>query len=212
MYITADSLPQAIEKEQQELCIQITNTDKDKKIWNKKHACLFRENLYYKIARHYEDKHNTEQRVAEILLLPKNSKQRKDKWEVLRNEANFRHNFDVIKNQKSTVKKLAGYDPTERSYGIPTLPVKIGYCLRRCAEINKSAGISANDKSKITNAKYFICLYDAEWNSRIPSIARQTSQKNKCNVQKLFPLCSDVQELFQFVKEEGERVRNTIHY
>ncbi|CAG2189297.1 unnamed protein product [Mytilus edulis] len=99
-------------------------------------------------------------------------------------------NFEVL---LCTVKKLAGYDPIERSYGIPTLPVKIGYCLRRCAEINKSAGISANDKSKITNAKNFSSLYDAEWNSRISSIARQTSQKNKCNVQKLLPLFGDVQ-------------------
>ncbi|CAC5420541.1 unnamed protein product [Mytilus coruscus] len=113
-------------------------------------------------------------------------------------------NFKVL---LSTVKKLAGYNPIERSYDIPTLPAKIGYCLRRCAEINKSAGISANDKSKITNAKNFLSLYDADWNSRMSSVARQTSQINKCNFQKLLPLCSDIQVLFRFVKEEGERVR-----
>ncbi|CAC5368845.1 unnamed protein product [Mytilus coruscus] len=110
----------------------------------------------------------------------------------------------------STVKNLAGYDPTEKIYTIPTLPVKIGYCLRRCVELNKTAGISANDKSLIT--KNFISLYDADWNSQISSVARQTSQKNRCNVQKLLPLCSDVQELFRFVKEEGERVRKENSY
>ncbi|CAC5426488.1 unnamed protein product [Mytilus coruscus] len=108
-------------------------------------------------------------------------------------------NFEIL---LSTVKKLAGNNPTERSYGIPTLPVKIRYCLRRCTEVNKTAGISANDTSIITNAKNFLRLYDADWNSRITSVARHTSRKNKCNVQKLLPFCSDVQKLFRFVKEE----------
>lgn len=101
-------------------------------------------------------------------------------------------NFEVL---LCTVKKT-GYDPIERSYGIPTLPVNTA-----CAEIIKSGGISANDKSKITKAKKFISLNDAEWNSRISSVARQTFQKNKCNVQKLLPLCSDVQELFSLKRK-----------
>lgn len=34
-------------------------------------------------------------------------------------------------------------------------------------------------------------LYDADWNSKTSGVARQTYQNNKCNVQKLLPLCSD---------------------
>ncbi|CAC5411690.1 unnamed protein product [Mytilus coruscus] len=95
-----------IEKKRGKISVQITKTDNEKKqIWNKKHACLFCDNLYFKIARHNEDEHNKEQRVVEILLLPKNPKQRKEKLEVLRNEANFKHYFEVIKKQKAIEKK-----------------------------------------------------------------------------------------------------------
>ncbi|CAG2228402.1 unnamed protein product [Mytilus edulis] len=49
-----------LKKKQEELIVQITKTDNDKKqVWNNKHACLFCNNLYFKIARHFEDNTKT---------------------------------------------------------------------------------------------------------------------------------------------------------
>lgn len=56
------------------------------------------------------------------------------------------------------------------------------------AEMHKNTGISANDKSIITNANFFLRLYDADWKI---GVAKQTSQNNKCNFQKLLPLFSN---------------------
>ncbi|VDI25339.1 Hypothetical predicted protein [Mytilus galloprovincialis] len=90
----------------------------------------------------------TQQRVAEILLLPKNSKQRKDTWEVLRNEANYIHNFEVIQNQKGTI--IPRYRPTNSLSTSNYLPCE--FCKGMFAKSNLNPQRKKCNQNKEINA------------------------------------------------------------
>lgn len=83
--------------------VQKTTTVCRKQKWDKRHACLFCEKLYLKIARHLEDCHSEEPRVARAIAYPKGSKERKEAWIILRNDGDYSHNFKVLKQKKGLV-------------------------------------------------------------------------------------------------------------
>ena len=69
------------------------------KVWDKKNCCVYCTRCYPKLARHFEQKHADELDVACALSLPKGNKERKRKWEELRNKGNFHHNQKVLKDE-----------------------------------------------------------------------------------------------------------------
>ncbi|XP_037396315.1 uncharacterized protein LOC119263848 isoform X1 [Pygocentrus nattereri] len=75
-----------------------TKTDNGKRIWNKKHFCLYCKKPNSKIARHLERKHGEETEVAQALSFPKGSKRRAALLEEIRNKGDFEHNIDVLEN------------------------------------------------------------------------------------------------------------------
>ena len=74
-----------------------TANNKNGRLWDKKHCCLFCTKMYPKLPRHLEQIHSTEVEVAAALAFPKKSKERKLRWDDLRNRGNFCHNTQVIK-------------------------------------------------------------------------------------------------------------------
>ncbi|XP_052680322.1 uncharacterized protein LOC128161127 [Crassostrea angulata] len=85
------------------ITVQKTNSEKGKQKWDKKHACKFCGKLYPKLARHLETMHKNEVIVAKALSLPKNSAERKEIWKTIRNEGDWDHNFNVLKNGTGTL-------------------------------------------------------------------------------------------------------------
>ena len=78
--------------------IKIQNTSKAKK-----HACVYCERLYSKMARHLEQMHWNEPEVSKVLLLPKNSKERALHWRLLSNKGDYMHNTGVLKAKTGMV-------------------------------------------------------------------------------------------------------------
>ena len=77
----------------------VCNSTKKRK-WDKNDVCFFckEEMRSTSLGSHLLAKHGEEEKVKEILTLPKNSLKRKNKLQCLRNVGNFVHNNEVLKS------------------------------------------------------------------------------------------------------------------
>ena len=80
-----------------------------KRQWDKKHSCKFCEALFAKLPRHLVSVHSSEPQVAQALMYPINSAERRKRWELLCEECDFLHNLQVLKNKKELL--LTEYRP-----------------------------------------------------------------------------------------------------
>ncbi|XP_035386759.1 uncharacterized protein LOC113578850 isoform X2 [Electrophorus electricus] len=71
-----------------------------KRLYNKKHYCLFCFKPFSKMARHLEDVHSKEQEVAMACSFPKGSKPRRIRLDELRHRGNYTHNIAVLSSGK----------------------------------------------------------------------------------------------------------------
>ncbi|XP_066504003.1 uncharacterized protein [Hoplias malabaricus] len=71
-----------------------------KRLYNKKHYCLFCSKPFSKMARHLEDVHAKEEDVAKAKGFPKGSKERRLQLDELRLRGNYKHNIAVLKSGK----------------------------------------------------------------------------------------------------------------
>ncbi|XP_022530932.2 uncharacterized protein LOC103040472 isoform X3 [Astyanax mexicanus] len=71
-----------------------------KRVYNKKHYCLFCSKPFSKMARHLEDVHAKEAEVAKARGFPKGSKERRLQLDELRLRGNYKHNIAVLKSGK----------------------------------------------------------------------------------------------------------------
>lgn len=71
-----------------------------KRVYNKRHYCLYCSKSYAKMARHLESSHADTTDVARALSFPKGSKERKKQLDYIRNRGNYAHNAAVMKSGK----------------------------------------------------------------------------------------------------------------
>ncbi|XP_062852634.1 uncharacterized protein LOC134316234 isoform X2 [Trichomycterus rosablanca] len=71
-----------------------------KRVYDKKHYCLFCTKPFSKMARHLEDIHSKEEEVSKACSFPKGSKQRRIYLDELRHKGNYIHNIAVLKSGK----------------------------------------------------------------------------------------------------------------
>ncbi|XP_051918597.1 uncharacterized protein LOC127599016 isoform X2 [Hippocampus zosterae] len=67
-----------------------------KRVYSKRHYCLYCWKPYAKMARHLEGAHHDKADVATALGFPKGSKERKKQLDYIRNRGNFAHNTAVL--------------------------------------------------------------------------------------------------------------------
>ncbi|KAJ8313910.1 hypothetical protein KUTeg_008471 [Tegillarca granosa] len=101
---------------------------------------------------------NTKIYCLEQCFLPKN-------WELL----------------LSAVKNVAGFCKESGKYDIPTLPVKLGHSLSKCAKVLRTKAIMEDNEDVKKSVEGFLKLYEDEWNERISVKARQTLYDAKFN-------------------------------
>ncbi len=102
------------------------------------------------------------------------------------------------------VRETAGYDQDSQSFKIPSLAIKLGHALKKCAEIKESRALVQQDDSAQQEAGAFIRLYNNEWNDRISRVARQTLDTKQYNKPKLLPLMEDVEKLHRYLEKEAK--------
>ncbi|XP_039677045.1 uncharacterized protein LOC120571949 isoform X2 [Perca fluviatilis] len=71
-----------------------------KRVYDKRHYCLYCSKPYAKMARHLESAHENKPDVAKALSFPKASKERKKQLDYIRNKGNFAHNAAVMESGK----------------------------------------------------------------------------------------------------------------
>ena len=100
------------------------------------------------------------------------------------------------------VKDVAGYDETNHSYKIPSLPLKLGASLFRCAKVLHATGLVIGNEEKISRAQRFMDLYVLEWSDRISTTPLKERQHDR---PWLLPLIEDVVKLQQFLSKTMEQ-------
>ena len=82
-----------------------------KRMYNKKHYCVFCDLPFSKMARHLENKHSKERDVAYALSFTKGSRERRAQLELLRNRGNLAQNARVLESGTGTL--VARKQPTD---------------------------------------------------------------------------------------------------
>jgi len=83
----------------------------------------------------------------------------------------------------------AGIDEGGSStFGKPSIGLKLGHSLYRCAELKRGKGCRCSDKHVIDEAKEFIDLHGAEWTDTIYSRALRTLKTKSMNKPKTLPV------------------------
>lgn len=80
-----------------------TKREDQKRVWDKKHYCLYCGKSQMKISRHLERQHIEVRDVAYAFSFPLGSKQRKSLLEQLRNKGDFKHNRKVLEKGKGQI-------------------------------------------------------------------------------------------------------------
>ncbi|XP_042344430.1 uncharacterized protein LOC121944638 isoform X2 [Plectropomus leopardus] len=102
--------------------------------------------------------------------------------------ANFPH---VV----SAVNVLAGYNPENKTYSIPSLAIKLGYHLQKCCSIIEGNAVKSGDESLAESARNFLTLYQDKWNKLISGGALSSLRKAKLTKDKKVPFARDVKRL-----------------
>lgn len=113
-------------------------------------------------------------------------------------------NFDKVVQAVKLV-SCANLQQNQRTeYGIPSLAMKLGYHLRKCASALRGQALRDGDTIRDAKLKSFLDLLDLEWSVRISSNAILTLNNKKMNVAKLLPLTSDLVKLNKYVSQQIE--------
>ena len=111
---------------------------------------------------------------------------------------------EKFSNSLLAVKKLCKLDSSNH-FGIPSLALKIGHSLKKCALIQVSQSIFTKDDINRKDAKDFLTLCKIEWSDEVATAARTTLQDAKVNKPKILSLSQDLQKLQKYLKSESSK-------
>lgn len=114
--------------------------------------------------------------------------------------------FDIV---LEAVRSLAGFDPHTGRYKTPSLAIKLGQSLQKCALIIKADCIRMEDLVSEAQAEKFSELASIEWNHKVSSGARTSLYERKFNKPNMLPLSEDIlkiQSKLSEVMEENKKL------
>ncbi|KAK4875675.1 hypothetical protein RN001_012097 [Aquatica leii] len=103
----------------------------------------------------------------------------------------------------TAVKRLCVSQRTEvhqLDYGIPSLAVKLGHNLRKCALIARGIALRKGDLQTDKQMEGFLDLMSIEWNARVSSAALRTLRHKKMSAPELLLLTGDLVTLNEYLK------------
>ena len=108
-------------------------------------------------------------------------------------------NPNKFRDITQAVKNLAGHDEDTGRYVTPSLALKLGHCLKRCAKILKSKALQHADPVMKARATDFNDLCVLEWSQNVSSAALTTLQQRKWHKPTTLPISSDVSIVHRYV-------------
>ena len=112
-----------------------------------------------------------------------------------------KHFDSVVK----AVKEVCGYNTVTQCYKTPTLAVKLGYSLKKCARIIKSEAMKTDLKLEESLAHKFEELCNINWAHDVNSKALKTLSDRKLNKESQIPLTEDIVKLHTYIHNEIDR-------
>lgn len=101
---------------------------------------------------------------------------------------------------------LCGFNDNTNSYANPSLALKLGHSLKKCAKIKTSMALIEGSEDMSKNADAFYTLCENEWSDSISSSALQTLTTNKMNKGQGLPLTEDIEKLQSLLREKNEKL------
>ncbi|XP_056011555.1 uncharacterized protein LOC130051986 isoform X4 [Ostrea edulis] len=123
---------------------------------------------------------------------------------------------DIIDPEKfplavKSTKVLCEFNEVTNTYKNPSLALKLGHLLKKCAKVAKSEALINGDVEGGSRADNFLTLCENEWTDEISSSALQTLTRNKMNKGYLLPLSEDIIRLNKFLDQKTESLLETLH-
>lgn len=84
-------------------------------------------------------------------------------------------------------------------FEVPSLALKIGYALKKCAAIQRGSCLKAGNLKGNETLLSFLSLMDLEWSIRISSNALSTLMNRKINSTQLLPITNDLIKLSKYI-------------
>lgn len=115
--------------------------------------------------------------------------------------------FDTV---VQAVKLASGYDSGGNTYKTPSLALKLGHSIRKCAMIVKSKGIKTEDEDLQRRGKDFDDLCANDWAAAVSSRALSTLGKRKWNKSSMLPLSEDVTAIQKHLNEKADKLQQQL--
>jgi hypothetical protein len=106
--------------------------------------------------------------------------------------------------------RVSGFITKTGMYTIPSLALKLGHSLKKCARLMRTDANITEKKLKRKRAASFIELYEDEWAERVSSKALASLHRMSFNRPQLLPLVADVVCLHKYVELELEKLQEAI--
>lgn len=109
-------------------------------------------------------------------------------------------------------KKVSGFDPSTSKFKTISLISKIGYSLKRAAEIAFGESRMTEDSETEAEVKKFIQLLDTKWNARFSRRALAASLKQEVKKVEIdnSTVTDDLVKLHKFIKREGDEAKKEL--
>lgn len=122
---------------------------------------------------------------------------------------------DILAPEKFPVavkatKVLCKFDEVNNHYSSPSLALKIGHLLKKCAKLSKSESLINGSVEQGNKADGFLTLCENEWTDEISSSALQTLTKNKMNKGQMLPLSEDIMQLQSYFHQNTESLSKAL--
>ena len=108
---------------------------------------------------------------------------------------------DIVK----AVHDVAGFSEDKQLYQVPSLALKIGHSIKKCALILKGNALESGQKYNAEQAEEFLQLCDIKLREHVSTHAHRTLYQGKRNKPNVLPTNADVVKMSSFLHESGAR-------
>lgn len=120
-------------------------------------------------------------------------------------------NFEILITGVQNLCAASRNNTNTLEYGIPSLALKLGHSLRKCAQIVRGIALRKGDLNCDRNMKSFIDLMELEWRKKVSAAALRTLSQRKMNSTRILPLTDDIVKLNQYLNTTIKELTVTLN-
>lgn len=115
------------------------------------------------------------------------------------NQLFFPNKYKLLRD---SVLELSGFDDVTGTFDTPSLALKLGFTIKKCANLIKGEYLEDEIlRLRIPDLDTFLSLLESKWETEVSAHARRTLVERKWNTPKRMPLAKDIQILNKYLKE-----------